>query len=51
MYLAFCEYCNQMTNHKDGKCLKHKQPGYNPADHFTVEGWDELGKLIAKGDQ
>lgn len=40
-----------MTNHKDGKCLKHKQPGYNPADHFTVEGWDELGKLIAKGDQ
>jgi hypothetical protein len=23
--------------------------GYNPADHFTVKGWEELGKIIATG--
>lgn len=26
MQIAYCEQCNQMTNHREGVCLKHDQP-------------------------
>jgi len=46
----FCEFCARMTPHQDGICQEHKQPGYNPADHFTTKGWNAIGKLPPLSD-